>query len=161
MADEELDPTSRRSAGLGNHNVDTHAVRRTGTNPACISRFGANDMVGNLWEWVADWDEESDGCATNTFGSDATCFGDAGTPTRVPAMLTRGGFYGAGTRAGPFAADAGVQGRIARLGQGFREPAGLEVQRAEVEPAPDQGCLNGGRIRVLRGQSLQDLHGLA
>jgi hypothetical protein len=101
-------------------NVSNHAVQRTGTNPACISRFGANDMVGNLWEWVADWDEESDGCATNTFGSDATCFGDAGTPTRVPAMLTRGGFYGAGTRAGPFAADAGVQGRVARLGQGFR-----------------------------------------
>jgi hypothetical protein len=101
-------------------NVDDHAVRRTGASPACISRFGANDMVGNLWEWVADWDEESDGCSTNTFGSDATCFGDAGPPTRVPAMLTRGGFYGAGTRAGPFAAAAGVQGRIARLGQGFR-----------------------------------------
>ena len=101
-------------------NVSNHAVQRTGANVGCISRFGANDMVGNLWEWVGDWDEESDGCSTNTFGSDATCFGDAGPPTRVPAMLTRGGFYGAGTRAGPFAADAGVQGRVARQGQGFR-----------------------------------------
>jgi hypothetical protein len=101
-------------------NVSTRAVQNTGANPGCVSHFGANDMVGNLWEWVGDWDEEADGCVTNTFGSDATCFGDAGPPTRVPGTLTRGGYFGAGTRAGPFAADAGVQGKVARQGQGFR-----------------------------------------
>jgi Sulfatase-modifying factor enzyme 1 len=101
-------------------NVSTGAVQNTGANAGCVSNFGANDMVGNVWEWVGDWDEEADGCVTNTFGSDATCFGDAGPPTRVPAMLTRGGHFGAGTRAGPFAADGGVQGRVSRQGQGFR-----------------------------------------
>jgi formylglycine-generating enzyme required for sulfatase activity len=101
-------------------NVSSSAAQPTGANAGCISRFGANDMVGNVWEWVGDWDEESDGCVTNTFGSDATCFGDAGPPTRVPATLTRGGHFGAGTRAGAFAADGGVQGRVSRQGQGFR-----------------------------------------
>ena len=35
-----------------------------GSRSACVSRFGAFDMVGNIAEWVADWDEEAAACGT-------------------------------------------------------------------------------------------------
>jgi formylglycine-generating enzyme required for sulfatase activity len=101
-------------------NVSTGAVQNTGANAGCVSRFGANDMVGSLWEWVGDWDEEADGCVTNTIGSDVTCYGDSAPPTRLPGALLRGGYFGAGTRAGPFAVDAGVQPNVFRRAIGFR-----------------------------------------
>jgi formylglycine-generating enzyme required for sulfatase activity len=34
---------------------EDNAVILTGTAPLCVSDVGASDMVGNLWEWVADW----------------------------------------------------------------------------------------------------------
>jgi hypothetical protein len=88
-------------------NISTGSVTATGANPACVSSSGANDMVGNLGEWVADWDEEAAACTTwpAGFGDDATCLGRAsGEPsTRLPGALVRGGDFFDGTSAGPFA----------------------------------------------------------
>jgi formylglycine-generating enzyme required for sulfatase activity len=87
-------------------NVSTGAVANPGANAACVSNWGANDMVGNLGEWVADWDEQS---FTNTtwpagFGDDHTSFGrGSGEPsTRRPGALVRGGDFADGRKAGPF-----------------------------------------------------------
>jgi formylglycine-generating enzyme required for sulfatase activity len=88
-------------------NVSTGVVAATGANVACISRWGANDMVGNLGEWVADWDEEAWACAVwpPGFGGDHSCLGRASgeISTRRPGALLRGGHFSGVTSAGPFA----------------------------------------------------------
>jgi hypothetical protein len=49
----------------------------TGSRTKCVSRWGAYDMVGNVWEWVAEWGEIATGCATwaSEMGSDMSCVG--------------------------------------------------------------------------------------
>ena len=95
-------------------NVDLPSVANTGAHAACVSRFGANDMVGNLWEYVADWDEQAEASPCDRwsaeFGSDVTCLGNGSDAlsTGFPGTLIRGGDFGGGfgggTDAGPFAA---------------------------------------------------------
>ena len=85
-------------------NVGTGSADNTGANSGCISDWGANDMVGNAVEWVADWDEQADNCANwpEDFGEDFTCFGD-NTLSRFPGAVIRGGNFNVNTDAGPFA----------------------------------------------------------
>jgi hypothetical protein len=85
-------------------NVSTGSVANAGANPACVSSHGANDMVGNLWEWVADWVPRSSTCGSwpAGYGGDSQCLAGAAT-TGAPGALIRGGFFGGGTNAGPFA----------------------------------------------------------
>jgi formylglycine-generating enzyme required for sulfatase activity len=95
--------------------VSTASVANTGANANCVSNWGANDMVGNLWEWVADWDESTFIAACffeNSnwpagFGSDFSCLGRGSgeASTRFPGALIRGGSFNEGTSAGPFAVD--------------------------------------------------------
>ncbi|MBM3666297.1 MAG: hypothetical protein FJW90_02245 [Actinobacteria bacterium] len=109
-------------------NVSTGAVANTGANAACISAHGAYDMVGNLAEWVGDWDEQALGCTTwpADFGSDLTCLGraDGEASTRFPAALLRGGNgvfgFGGGTAAGPFAVNGDSQPSASVSIIGFR-----------------------------------------
>ncbi|MBM3668208.1 MAG: hypothetical protein FJW90_12215 [Actinobacteria bacterium] len=89
-------------------NISTGAVANTGANAGCVSNFGANDMVGNLYEWVADWVPVSTACpgwgAVGTFSSnDQMCLSGASTIATGPGALIRGGFFGSGSGAGPFA----------------------------------------------------------
>ena len=75
----------------------------TGSRADCVSTYGANDMVGNLMEWVADWDEQASDCGnwpSEGFGDDTACLGKA-APLGLPGALRRGG--STGTNAGPFA----------------------------------------------------------
>ncbi len=107
-------------------NVGPGSVEKTGSNPGCKSNWGADDMVGNLWEWVADWDEEaSDSNCVNwpaSLGSDRTCVGRAsGEPsTAAPGALLRGGSFGNGSNAGPFAITASTVPYDSDVTFGFR-----------------------------------------
>jgi len=86
----------------------------------CVSRFGAYDMIGNVWEWVADW-QQAGGDASGwtegkfaaawsaAFGADGTwningrAAGDEGWKDGLPAAGFRGGDWDDGTGAGAFA----------------------------------------------------------
>lgn len=107
---------------------------RTGARSKCVSSWGVFDMVGNLDEWVADWDERTTGggvyirfcstdsppssvgipCTTDANCSGGTCsmgdyarIGSSTTVTGEPAAYQRGGNYGWGTNSGIFAVGAG------------------------------------------------------
>jgi formylglycine-generating enzyme required for sulfatase activity len=59
-------------------------------------------MVGNLEEWVADWEPLSTGCAGwGGFSDDRMCLSGASAMTGGPGALQRGGSFVDGTSAGP------------------------------------------------------------
>jgi formylglycine-generating enzyme required for sulfatase activity len=63
----------------------------TGT-AGCVSDVGAFDMVGNRWEWVADWVPRSTACpGWGGFSDDLMCLAGADA-TSGPGALVRGGF---------------------------------------------------------------------
>ncbi len=81
----------------------------------CASAWGAEDMIGNLWEWTADW---MAGLGDNTFGAQPwpTGFSNDGTYNiistassglrGIPSALIRGGSSNNATNAGLFAVSA-------------------------------------------------------
>src|SRR5262249_16241761 len=87
----------------------------TGSRSNCKSAWGAFDMVGNLYEWVADWADAAPGVTNWTHaaglpGGDESFFGGPGggcfgTPDdcSVPGALMRGGDFASATYAGVFA----------------------------------------------------------
>ncbi len=85
--------------------------RATGGGSDCVSYWGAEDMIGNLWEWTADWwglgDTEDDGSQPGGYFEDiyrnvdpAQDRGDLAT--HFPAVARRGGGYGSATGAGRY-----------------------------------------------------------
>ena len=68
----------------------------TGSRSSCVSSDGAFDMVGNLYEWVADWVPRSTACGTWSAGvsptGDDQCLAGAAT-TGEPGALLRGGDF--------------------------------------------------------------------
>jgi len=116
--------------GGGPYSTGTGAPANARAHRDCVSRFGAYDMIGNLWEWVADWAVEPgwNGSASTlasgsvSYGSDAYWHGgnvsqagygtdgshlvdDGSSPSRWPAAGLRGGGWDNGTGAGAFASD--------------------------------------------------------
>jgi formylglycine-generating enzyme required for sulfatase activity len=77
-------------------------------------------MVGNVWEWVADWVPPFSGsCGTALFGSgDLNCLAGSAQAAGT-AALVRGGFYIIGTNAGVFDVN-GFDPSSAVINIGFR-----------------------------------------
>jgi formylglycine-generating enzyme required for sulfatase activity len=77
--------------------ASTMAATNTGARSSCVSSDGAFDMVGNLWEWVADWVPRSSACDVWSAGvsptGDEQCLEGAAT-TGEPGALLRGGYFG-------------------------------------------------------------------
>ena len=99
-------------------------VSLAGFRSFCVSRHGAFDMVGNVSEWVADWDEHAGACDTwpPAFGDDLTCIGrgEGDSENRFAAALLRGGDWNDGSSAGPFAVVGGIQPSGSGAFIGFR-----------------------------------------
>ena len=85
----------------------TSGIANTGAFATCRSAWGANDMVGNLWELVADWLPVSDaggGCpGWGGFSDDFMCRSGVSTVAQGPGISLRGGGNDGGPGAGPFA----------------------------------------------------------
>jgi formylglycine-generating enzyme required for sulfatase activity len=119
-----------------NTSISQHVVP-TGSRDRCVSSFGAFDMVGNLFEWTADWIQGSSvpfAPSVDTAGPD---FGDdfmRGTNpaveqfagTNLPSALVRGGSFNAGkfspngSGAGTFALNARFSPATSGEDSGFR-----------------------------------------
>ena len=100
-------PNSGQAPGSEDCNTSSAGAEPTGERANCISRHGANDMIGNLGEFVADWDEQATGGANqwnSPFGGDFVKFGDFADPG-VPGPLVRGGDFNSNNGAGAFSVD--------------------------------------------------------
>ena len=96
----------------------------TGSRSSCKSSRGAFDMVGNLYEWVADWVPRSTTCGSWSVGvsptSDDQCLAGAAT-TGEPGALLRGGDFALGSGAGPLSVRSlNVPPSVAGISIGFR-----------------------------------------
>jgi formylglycine-generating enzyme required for sulfatase activity len=82
-------------------NVDRERAEPTGLSTACVSRWGAADMIGNVAEWVADWVPSGTACpGWPLFAhNDLMCLAGAST-TDGPGALVRGGTAASGSAAG-------------------------------------------------------------
>jgi formylglycine-generating enzyme required for sulfatase activity len=96
------------------------AVQPAGSRSACVSARGAFDMVGNVSELVADWQQISAACpGWGGFSDDYMCFAGASTVDPSPGVLVRGADYRYDAQAGPLAVDA-LPATDAGPGVGFR-----------------------------------------
>ena len=94
----------------------------TGSRSGCVSDAGTFDMVGNLYEWVADWvPSGTSSCpGWDSFSDDAMCLSGASTVTYGPGALQRGGHFFFGVNAGPFAVTSDTAPQQQGDGLGFR-----------------------------------------
>jgi formylglycine-generating enzyme required for sulfatase activity len=113
------DPGSNTGTG-GACVTNADSPRATGQGTTCVSTWGAQDMIGNLGEWTAEWNASVGNAAATTgtwpdqggaaYNGDwtwniasSTIAGEAGWTTGLPATAVRGGDWGNGSQAGTFA----------------------------------------------------------
>lgn len=63
----------------------------TGARSNCRSSWGVHDMVGNAWEWVAEWGEEATGCGRwlPEMGNDFSCIGEGTEVEPTMSLMPR------------------------------------------------------------------------
>ena len=96
------------------------ALRLTGGGTACVSGWGAQDMIGNAWEWTDEWYAGLGNAAgatrstpwpDSTYGGDETinitsnAYNGVATVQGAPTAGLRGGGISDGAQAGIFALD--------------------------------------------------------
>jgi len=102
-------------------NVSTSATEAAGARSKCVSKWGAHDMVGNVWEWVAWWSVAGRGWMTvdgqyttpwpsgygdgkdRTWNLDGRTNNGSAMTNGMPAAALRGGDWNDGPDAGVFA----------------------------------------------------------
>ncbi len=114
-----IDPPSPSTGTDGSCNTQSGAARATGAGVRCVSIWGAEDLIGNLWEWTADW-HAAVASVTKApwvgyfswpegYGNDATYHVGGSTRSEgvikegLPAAALRGGDFANGVMAGRFA----------------------------------------------------------
>src|SRR5262249_46113281 len=95
----------------------------TGSPSACRAPRGAFDMVGNVYEWVADWVPRAAACGT--WGPNVSPTGDdqclaGAAASGEPGALMRGGSFASGVLAGPLAIVASAPPSLPSVSIGFR-----------------------------------------
>ena len=119
-------------------NINSSSAKVAGAMTGCQSRWGAMDMVGNLWEWVAWWDQagkrwmSSSGAEKTpwptgygdskdkTMGVNGSAQGPSAYTDGLPGAALRGGSYGLTSEAGAYALDLhGAPSRVTAF-NGFR-----------------------------------------
>jgi hypothetical protein len=123
-------PDPDTNNGTTDCNLSTAAtIVNTGSRSNCKSSWGVFDMVGNVYEWVADWADRANGLCTDwttqvgLAGGDISCFGGDGSSgfRQIPGALLRGGNSSNGRSAGVFAVNSGLDPSTSTLnGVGFR-----------------------------------------
>jgi len=114
-------PDPGASPGAEDCNTSSAGPVATGSRDNCVSRFGANDMVGNRWEWVGDWVPASTAApGWGAFSDDFMGLSGASTTATGPGALIRGGSFVSAASAGPFAVDAADQPLNSYSSLGFR-----------------------------------------
>jgi hypothetical protein len=125
-------PDTGTDNGSTTCNLTGSASTNTGSRSSCVSDSGAYDMVGNLWEWVADWwpaviNSYSSGTSYcneswGSFSDDYNC-GALNVTTDGPSAMLRGGdawVSGGQYRAGPFAIAMTRMPQTENVNVGFR-----------------------------------------
>lgn len=117
-------------------NVSTAGARATGLGSSCESGSGAQDMIGNVWEWASQWyaspnNSATGGIATSTawpadYSMDATwgvtsyALNGTANVLGAPAAELRGGDWSSTTQAGVFEFAVNSAPSVTRAYFGFR-----------------------------------------
>ena len=114
-------PDPGQDDGTTDCNSATGSVSLSGSRSSCVSARGALDMVGNLYEWVADWVPRSKTCPNwASFSNDDMCLSGASDTANGPGALLRGGAFDDGTFAGPLAVVGAIEPSRSIDSLGFR-----------------------------------------
>jgi formylglycine-generating enzyme required for sulfatase activity len=113
------DPGDADTQGTAKCNTKGAGPAPTGNLAECVSSWGVYDLIGNVWEWVADWADNNEGGCSVDFLGDISCFGGSGDPP-IPGALRRGGAWPDAGFAGSFSVSSVHEPTFSDPAIGFR-----------------------------------------